>query len=112
MSEGTFFGWHSHPHRTSECAIYNVDVSGRNLTGGVEDGDPCGLLESLIVSREPTQSTIVLSFDYEESKSDRYGLTHRWFCLSLGEARRLAAALLNAVEAGPRPLEAGSSDRH
>lgn len=104
MSEGNFFGWHSHPHRSKQCAIFNVDVSGRNLTAGIEDGEPCGLLESLIVSREPTQNNVLLSFDYEESKGDRYGLTHRWFCLSLGEARRLAAALLNASEVGPEPL--------
>lgn len=109
MSEGNFLNWHSHPHRSRECAIYNVDVSGRNLTAGIEEGEPCGLLESLIVSREPTQNNVMLSFDYEESKGNCYGLTHRWFCLSLAEARRLAVALLNAVETGPRALEIESN---
>lgn len=82
--------------RATQCPVYNVDVSGHNLTGGLH-GQACGLLESLVVWRDPAQTAVVLTFDYEDGAT--CDLTHRWFRLSFGEARRLAAALLNATEA-------------
>lgn len=80
--------------------VYNVEVSGDDLTGGLTDAarsQICGHLESVVVWREPAVHRVVLTFDYEDAGT--HGLTHRWFHLSFDEARSLAAALLNATEA-------------
>lgn len=95
MSDKTFSLFDPAIHRP----VYNVDVSGHHLTGGLTDGvqrQTRGHLESVVVWRDSARDRIVLTFDYEDG--DTHNLTHRWFHLSFGEARRLAAALINATE--------------
>jgi len=96
MTDKTFSVFAPGIHRP----VYNIDVSGHHLTGGLTEGaqkQAHGHLESVVVWREPLKERVVLTFDYEDGATR--DLTHRWFHLSFGEARRLAAALLNATEA-------------
>ena len=81
--------------------VYNVEVSNDSRTGGLTDAEGShsrGHLESVVVWRDPAAERVVLTFDYEDGATR--DLTHRWFRLSFDEGRRLAAALLNATEAG------------
>ena len=96
MSDKTFSLFDPAIHRP----VYNVEVCGDGLTGGLTDAaqsQRCGHLESVVVWRNPAPARVVLTFDYYDGGT--HDLTHRWFHLSFCEARRLAAALLNAAEA-------------